>query len=118
MATKIIGQGTAAPIPFTITALPEGARALLVGMDDETGQFKVQPIAEQGDSVLNIKRDLLKHLNELPLSNEWLEVLRNYCDGRLKARAEAGARGSFITPKPLMAWDMTSMITAREVNNG
>lgn len=105
------------PLPLTITSLPEGARALLVGIDDETGQFRARPIAD-GDSVLNIKRDLLKHLNEYPHTTEWLEVLRDYCDGRLKARAEAKARGSFITPRPLMAWDMTSIIAAREVNNG
>jgi len=105
------------PLPLTITSLPEGVRALLVGVDEETGQLCARPIAD-GDSVLNIKRDLLKHLNECPHTTEWLEVLRDYCDGRLKARADAKARGSFITPKPLMDWDMTSIIAAREVNNG
>lgn len=117
MATKIIGQGTAVPSPLTITGLPEGARALLVGVDDETGQLCARPIAD-GHSVLNIKRDLLKHLNECPHTTEWLEVLRDYCDGRLKARVDAKARGSFVTPKPLMDWDMTSIIAAREVSNG
>ncbi len=114
--TTVAGRNT--PLPLTIISLPEGARALLVGIDDETGQFRTRPIAERGESVLNIQRDLLKHLNEYPHTTEWLEVLRDYCDGRLKARAAAKACGSFITPKPLMDWDMTSIIAAREVNNG
>ncbi|WP_422085428.1 hypothetical protein [Variovorax sp.] len=117
MATHIIGQGATAPSPLTITGLPEGARALLIGIDDERGQFCIRPIAA-GESVLNIKRDLLKHLNEYPHTIEWLEVLRDYCDSRLMARTEARSRGAFITPKPRMDWDMTSIIAAREVNNG
>jgi hypothetical protein len=118
MATKIIGQGPATPNPITITALPHGARALMVSINDETGQFKVRPIAQMGESVLNIQRDLLTHLNEYPYSIEWLEVLRDYCDGRLSARKAARERGAFITPNPLTDWDMTSIIAAREVNNG
>ena len=117
MATTIIGQGATAPSPLTITGLPDGARALLVSIDDETGYFSIRPVAV-GESVLNIERDLFKHLNERPHTTEWLEVLRDYCVGRLMARAEAGTRGAFITPKPLMNWDMTSIIAAREASNG
>ncbi|KPU89924.1 hypothetical protein APR50_18605 [Variovorax paradoxus] len=104
--------------PLTLTCLPEGARALLVSIDDETGQFKVRTIAEKGDSVLNIERDLLKHLNEYPHSTEWLEVLRDYCDGRLAARAEARRTGSFVTPKPMANWDMKAIVAAREARHG
>ncbi|MNX96133.1 hypothetical protein D3C86_1284350 [compost metagenome] len=114
--TTVAGRNM--PLPLTITSLPAGARALLVSIDDETGQLKTRPIAEQGESVLNIQRDLLKHLNECPHSTEWLEVLRDYCDARLSARKAACEGGSFITPSPRMDWDMTSIIAAREVNHG
>ena len=97
---------------ITIDRLPEGARAVVVGLDDDTGQLTARPLV-MGESVLNIQRDLLKHLNEKPLSTEWLEQLREYCDGRLAARAEARATGRIITPNPRANWDMTSIAALR-----
>ncbi|MGJ7529193.1 hypothetical protein [Variovorax sp. GB1P17] len=117
MATKIIGQRTAAPQSITIRELPVGARALLVGIDSETGQLTARSLVT-GESVLNIERDLLKHLNEYAHATAWLEVLRDYCSARPVAEARARAAGRFITPSPRMDWDMTSIIAAREVNNG
>ncbi|OAK55019.1 hypothetical protein A3K87_04260 [Variovorax paradoxus] len=121
MATQQFTQTTTeAPhglLPVTISELPDGARALLVSIDSETHQFTAQPIV-MGDSVLNIKRDLLKHLNEYPHTTEWLEVLRDYCSARLGAEAKARASGRFVTPSTRMDWDMTSILFARGMRHG
>lgn len=101
--------------PLTISELPDGARALLVSIDSETGQFTAHPLV-MGESVLNIKRDLLKHLNEYPHTVEWMEVLRDYCDGRLSARKVARERGAFVTPNPRTEWDMHNIVAARGVS--
>ncbi|QOF76079.1 hypothetical protein [Variovorax sp. 38R] len=70
------------------------------------GGFTIRPI-EHGKSIVNIQRDLLVHLNEIPFEDGWLMALRDYCDGRLKARAEARSVRGFITPKPAACWDLT-----------
>ncbi|MDP9895340.1 hypothetical protein J2W32_004438 [Variovorax boronicumulans] len=101
-----------APLPITVDCLPEGARALVISIDDDTVQFVGRPLV-MGESVLNIQRDLLRHLNEKPLSTEWLEQLRDYCDSRLAARAEARATGRIVTPNPRANWDMTSIAALR-----
>lgn len=103
--------------PVTISELPDGARALLVSIDSETQQFTARPIVI-GESVLNIKRDLLKHLNEYPHTTEWLEVLRDYCSARLEAEARARAAGRFVTPSTRTNWDMAAIVAARGVRHG
>jgi hypothetical protein len=103
--------------PVTISELPDCARALIVSIDSETHQFTARALV-MGESVLNIRRDLLKHLNEYPHSTEWLEVLRDYCTARLEAEAKARAAGRFVTPSTRMDWDMTSILFARGMRHG
>jgi hypothetical protein len=79
---------------LTMLSTP-GTRAVLVSMDD--GQFKMTAIA-YGESVLNIPKDLLSHLDDYPHSNEFLEVLSNHCIGRLAARQDAKAMGGISIP--------------------
>lgn len=88
--------------------IPVGARAVLVFVDGVTGRLTTQAVDHEA-SVLNIERDLLKHLNDQPRSTEWLMVLRAYCDQRLAARAKAKATSSIITPSPAFDWDMTRL---------
>lgn len=97
---------------FTI---PDGARAVLV-YRDHTGELNFQPVARD-ESVLNIERDLLKHLNESPRSTEWLQVLRAYCDQRLAVREKAQATGCVVTPSPVFDWDMTRLAALRGVQS-
>ncbi|MDP9908245.1 hypothetical protein J2W27_000338 [Variovorax boronicumulans] len=104
--TSTRSQEAAAPAVITGITIPEGARAMLVTVNDQTGALVAQPVM-YGDSVLNIGRDLLKHLNEKPISSEWLEELCGYCEQRLQARAHAQAVGGFITPSPRYNWEMT-----------
>lgn len=72
-------------------------RATLVRVS-KNGTEHYQPVAPD-ESVLNIERDLIKHLNEQPLTDEWLRQLRDYCDARLGTRAQARAAGSFVMPQ-------------------
>ena len=95
--------------------IPEGARAVLVFKDDADG-LKFQPVAHDA-SVLNIERDLLKHLNDAPRSTEWLQVLRAYCDQRLAVREKAKATGCVVTPNPVFDWDMTELVKLQAVRS-
>jgi hypothetical protein len=57
-------------------------------------------------SLINLKRDLLHHLNDYPFSDAWLSQLRDYCDARLKARQEAKATGRVMYPSHEFKWEM------------
>jgi hypothetical protein len=81
----------------TTTILHPQERAVLVSRNDDGSERR--QIVGQRDSVLDIKSDLIKHLNEQPVSDEWLADLRDYCDGRLKARSEARATRTIIFPQ-------------------
>jgi len=70
-------------------------RAVLVSRDD--GQFKLTSIA-YGESVLDIPKDLLSHMDDYPHPNAFLETLRDYCIGRLAARKDAKATGRIGIP--------------------
>ncbi len=83
--------------PITGITIPDGARAMLVASCIDTGVLVAQPVLE-GQSVLNIGRDLMAHLNEYPYPDSFLETLRDYCDARLTARAEAKASRRVIMP--------------------
>ena len=98
---------------ITGITVPNGCRAVLVSQGND-GTYKSQPV-EAADSVLNIKRDLLKHLNESPCSDEWLAQLRDYCDGRLAARSEARKGNGVIVPDWQAQW---TMIGERGANHG
>ena len=96
--------------------IPPGARAVLVFEDGITHRLKTQPVAHEA-SVLNIERDLLKHLNDAPRSTEWLQLLRAYCDQRLAMRDQAQATGCVVTPSPQFEWDMTELVKLRAVQS-
>lgn len=99
---------------ITGITVPRGARAVLVFVDDHTGQVMSKPVAHDA-SVLSIESDLLKHLNEQPFSDEWLAILRDYCDSRIVARNRAKASGSIVTPSQSFDWDMTRLAALRGV---
>lgn len=73
-------------------AMPEGVRALLVTADRE-GNFRVQEV-HSGASVLDIKRDLINHMRELPLHEDWYENLLEYLLARRKAQVALKEVGS------------------------
>lgn len=101
---------------ITGITIPPGVRAMLVHRDDDTGKLVAVPVANEA-SVLDIKRDLLKHLNEAPHTTEWLTTLRDYCDARLQARQSTQETGSVMTPSPRFDWDITR-IGSKGVHHG
>lgn len=54
----------------------------------------------QGMSALNLEKDLLKHLDEYPFTDEWLVELRDFVTAKLEARAMARKSGGFVVPIP------------------
>ena len=99
---------TANPVLAIIgITIPEGARAVMVYEGDK-GELLANPIA-RNKSVLNIETELLDHLNSSPYSDEWLLMLRDYCDQRVTARNAAKACGGFIMPTNKFAWTMTAV---------
>lgn len=77
-------------------------RAVLVTRNHD-GSMRRTPVGRE-DSVLDVERDLLKHLGEMYVTDEWLVEVRNYCDGRLKARQDARERNVLIFPQA-KSWD-------------
>lgn len=92
------------PANITGIVIPEGARAVLVALNND-GSYRTQPV-KQSESVLNLQRDLLLHLNEYPHSDEWLTQLRDYCDARLVARQMAKTSNQVIVPNSQSQWVM------------
>lgn len=85
-------------------SIPLGARAVLV-TDAGEGKFSMHPV-EHGKSLLNIQRDLQDHLSAYPLTDEWLEDLRDYCESRLAARSEAKATGGVAIHRKHGRWEI------------
>lgn len=83
---------------------PGGPRAILVSLGRD-GAVHTQPVAS-GQSVVNITDELIDHLSAYPHTTEWLEVLRDYCAGRLAARDEAKRTGGFVIPRAPGRWDI------------
>ncbi len=77
-------------------------RALLVSLDG-AGALQHQPIG-MGQSLVRIETELIDHLNARPLSDAWLESLRDYVDGRLAALDEARRTGGFAIPRGHQRW--------------
>ena len=82
----------------------DAPRALMVTLNKD-GTLEYMPLL-QGQSVLNIRADLIDHLNDYPHTDEWLINLRNYVDERLAARDEAGATGGVCIPKQGGGWNI------------
>lgn len=80
-------------------------RALLVSLDHK-GQLQHEEVGA-GQAVVNLHTELFDHLNAAPQTSEFLAELRDYCAGRLAARAEAKACGGFSTPRADGGWNIT-----------
>ena len=79
-------------------------RALLVTLNNN-GQLDYRPISH-GQSVLNIKEDLMNHINDYPHTDEWLVSIRDQIDERLAARSIAGANGGVCIPRKSGGWNI------------
>lgn len=66
--------------------MPKDTRAYLVVKEGDTRA--VHPVGH-GDSVLNVRTDLLKHLNEAPTTTEQAKELRDWCNDLLQRRGVA-----------------------------
>ena len=94
----------------TITAaipgfsIPTGARGVLV-VDNGDGTFTMNPVAH-GKSVLDVRTELLDHLSSFPCSDEWLHEMRDYCDARLQARAQARGTGGIAIARAERRWEI------------
>jgi hypothetical protein len=83
---------------------PQAPRALLVSLE-RNGELELTPV-DHGQAVVNLDTELHDHLSASPRSTEWLLALRDYCDSRLAALAEAHATGGFTVPRADGGWDI------------
>lgn len=90
-------------------AAPNAPRALLVYLG-AGGLLEHTPV-NQGQSLVNIKEDLIDHLNSYPHSDEWLTALRDYCDGRLAARQQRRTSGGISLPTKDGSWNVVQPAT-------
>lgn len=88
---------------------PNAPRAVLVSLNRD-GQLELVPVGE-AQSLVNIKDELIDHLNNYPHSDEWLTGLCDYCDGRLTARRNARETGGFSLPMKDGSWEMMQPAT-------
>lgn len=66
--------------------MPKDTRAYLVVKEGDARA--VHPVGH-GDSVLNVRTDLLKHLKEAPTTTEQAKELRDWCNDLLQRRGVA-----------------------------
>lgn len=85
-ATSFSTQDASAGIMAALTK-SDAPRAVLVSLNRD-GQLALVPVSD-AQSLVNIKDELIDHLNNYPHSDEWLVGLRDYCDGRLAARSKS-----------------------------
>jgi hypothetical protein len=85
-------------------------RAVLVSLDG-AGHLVAQAV-EHGQSILNIETELQNHLNSRPWDDQFLADLRDYCAGRLAARAEAKKSGGVSMPRA-GGWNITHVNTIK-----
>lgn len=78
-------------------------RAVLVSLDED-GNPVLRPIVA-GESIVQLS-NLQDHLNARPLEPGYLEDLRDYCQGRLAAQAEACKTGGFVIPRAAGRWEI------------
>jgi hypothetical protein len=89
-------------------------RAVLVSLDG-AGHMVTQAI-DCGKSILNLETELQDHLSSRPWDDQFLADLRDYCSGRLAARAEAHASGGVVMPRPSSGWNIVH-VNVREVRS-
>jgi hypothetical protein len=85
-ATSFSTQDASAGIMAALTK-SDAPRAVLVSLNRD-GQLALVPVGD-AQSLVNIKDELIDHLNGYPHSDEWLVGLRDYCDGRLAERSKS-----------------------------
>ena len=100
MATETVNQATV--IVDALTGRINAPRAVLVTID-RNGQLSHVPVSNE-QAVVDIKRELISHLDNYPHSDEWLTGLRDYCDARLTARREVGEIGGISLPTGDGSW--------------
>lgn len=105
---------TQANILATLTAA-NAPRALIVSLGP-LGELVHQPL-EHDQSVMRLD-ELQDHLNARPVSAEYLSDLRDYCDGRLAAQAEARATGGFVIPHSPGNWQIAHVPAFEQVTVG
>lgn len=81
--------------------IPAGARAIIIG--DRGVASPVMP----GQAVLNIRKELISHLNEYPHTDEFLEELLSCVAARLEARRRARGREEGFTIPMGRTWVVT-----------
>lgn len=80
-----------------IDGLTGSTRALLVSRE-ECGRFRIDPVF-YGESVLNIGRDLVSHLNEFPHPDAWLQELQTSICMRIARRQQSAIDGGLSIPR-------------------
>jgi hypothetical protein len=105
--TSFSTQDAGAGIMAALTE-PNAPRAVLVSLNRD-GQLELAPVGD-GQSLVNIKDELIDHLNNYPHSDEWLTGLRDYCDNRLTARRKARETGGFSLPMKDGGWDVVQPV--------
>lgn len=81
-----------------------GIRAVMLVRGDG-GSLELHPVA-RGKSVLDLRTELLDHLNAQPLEDEFIAELRDWAEGREAARAEARRTGGFVIPRARGQWQI------------
>lgn len=89
--------------------------ALIVHLDS-SGNLQHQPVGN-GQSLMRLD-ELQDHLNARPLSAEFLADLRDYCQGRLDAQAEARATSGFVIPRGAARWEIAHVNVFQPVTVG
>lgn len=67
---------TISDIPSLIEVGLTGSTRVLLVSREEGGRFRIDSVL-YGESVLNIGRDLVSHINEFPHSDAWLHNLKS-----------------------------------------
>lgn len=91
-------------------------RALLVSLDED-GNLQHQAVG-MGQSVVRLETELFDHLNSKPFSDEWIAMLRDYCNGRLAAVAEARSTGGFVTAPEVGVWHINHVPAFQQLTVG
>lgn len=82
------------PVDLTV---PEGHRALIVSPTDDGG-YTTKTVSN-GDSVLNVRTELIGHLEDLHLSDKWLSDLKAWIDRKLVSREQVRERHAQLKAK-------------------
>lgn len=98
-------------------AFPDDARAVLLSRRSD-GSISSEVVDASSD-VLNIERDLCKHMMEYPHTDEWLRQVRDAIDLQLASRREARSTGRLSVPtKDGMGWQLLEIHPAGAAEKG